>query len=62
MAGQFLDEPVPKQKLKELRLRHVGGELQIIEPAFAEFVDHIGLVVFEDDQIHDFISGSECGK
>jgi hypothetical protein len=30
--------------------------------AFAEFVDHIGLVVFEDDQIHDFISGSECGK
>ena len=62
MAGQFLDQALAEQKLKELGLRHVGGQFEVIEPAFAKFVDHVGLVVFEHDQIHGLTSENGCGK
>lgn len=60
MPRQFVDQPLVEQELKELGLCHVGGQFQVIEAAFAKFVDDIGLVVFEDDQIHSLTSGRDA--
>jgi hypothetical protein len=61
IPDQLVDQALTEEELKELGLGHIRGEFQVIEAAFAELVDDIGLVVLEDDQIHDFISGSGCG-
>jgi hypothetical protein len=53
---------VAEQELEELGLGHVGGQLDIIEAAFAEFVDDMGFVVLENDQIHGVTSGNGCER
>jgi hypothetical protein len=49
VAGELVDQALAEKELKELGLRHVRGQFEIIEPSFAKFVDHVGLVVFERD-------------
>ena len=43
--------------MKELGFGDVGGQFDVIEAALPEFIDHEGLVVLEDDEIHQSAPG-----
>ena len=53
VAGELVDQALAEEELKELGLRHVGRQFEVIEASFVKLTDHVRLVVFEDDQIHD---------
>jgi hypothetical protein len=52
MTGQLIHQVLVEEKLKELGLGHIRSQFYVIEASFTKFVDDVGLVVFEDDQIH----------
>jgi len=62
VAGELVDQALVEEKRKELGLGHVRSRFEVLEPTFAKFIDHVGLVVFEHDQIHDMTSENGCGK
>ena len=52
MLGKLVDDLLAEEELKELGLRDVGSEFDVIETPFAKLIDHERLVVFEDDEVH----------
>ena len=54
MLGEFSDDLLAEEELEELGFGDVGGEFDVIEASLAKLINDEGLVVFEDDEIHDF--------
>src|SRR5271155_2270896 len=52
MLGEFGDDLLAEEELKEFGLGDVRGEFDVIEAALAKLIDHERLVVFEDDEVH----------
>ena len=49
---QLLDDLIAEEELEELGFGDVGGQFDVIEAALTKLIDHIWLVVLEDDEIH----------
>jgi hypothetical protein len=49
---ELLDDLLAEEELKELGFGDVGGQLDVIEAALPKLIDHEGLVVLEDNEVH----------
>jgi hypothetical protein len=62
LGGQPAHDVLVEEEPEELGLRHVRGQLDVVEAALAELVDDVGLVVLEDHEIHSCTSLCEPGR
>jgi hypothetical protein len=62
MLGEFVEDLLAEEEVEELGFGDVGGEFDVIEATLAKLINDKGLVVFEDDEIHDFAPGLAFGR